>query len=156
MRQIVAAILLLESFSARAQIQPQTPVEDPSSWSYQAKKVKDSEYEIVYKLNLKEGWHIWSLTPGGDGYEIVPSFNLDQSIIVKSPLTEKGHAMTVLMEGMENKVTYLSGEVEYKQTVAVKGDKIKGEHEYQVCNDSMCLPPTKKKFEINLAVGIDK
>ena len=52
-----------------------------------------------------------------------------------------------MMEGIDNPVTYLSGKVDYVQKVKVKrSGKDNGEHEYQVCNDKMCLPPKKKKF----------
>ena len=130
----------------------QQVIEDPTKWSYEAKKISGDEYELVFNLDLKEGWHIWSLKPGGDGYEIVPSFTFDKGVTPKSPLAEQGHAVTVLMEGVDNKVTYLSGKVAYTQKVKVKScGKVTGEHEYQVCDDKMCLPPKKKKFEIDLA-----
>ncbi|MBL7719207.1 MAG: hypothetical protein JNL72_10265 [Flavipsychrobacter sp.] len=131
--------------------QEQQKIEDPAHWSYEAKKVNGDEYELTFKLKLDEGWHIWSLNPGGDGYEIVPSFTFDKGVTVKSKLAEVGYAKTVEMDGVENKVTYLSGNVLYQQVVAVKGKgKVSGEHEYQVCNDNLCLPPKKVRFEIDL------
>lgn len=148
MKRIGGAILFLFSLMAIATAQ-QPPVGDPAKWSYEAKKINADEYELTFKLKLEEGWHIWSLTPGGDGYEIVPSFKVDKAI-PKGKVTESGHSETVLMEGMDNKVTYLSGDIEYKQLVKVKGDKVTGEHEYQVCNDRMCLPPKTLKFEVQL------
>jgi thiol:disulfide interchange protein DsbD len=137
------------SLAARVVAQ-QPKIEDPAHWSYEAKKITADEYELTFRLKLDEPWHIWSLTPGGDGYEIIPSFTFDKGATAKDKVSEKGHAKTVLMDGMDNKVTYLSGDVEYKQVVKVKGDKVTGEHEYQVCNDNICLPPKKVKFEIAL------
>jgi DsbC/DsbD-like thiol-disulfide interchange protein len=148
MKRVAGAILFFFGLVLNANAQ-QPVIADPTTWSYEAKKINADEYELTFKLKLEEGWHIWSLTPGGDGYEIIPSFKLDKGT-AKSKLTESGHANTVLMEGVDNKVTYLSGEVEYKQVVKAKGDKITGEHEYQICNDKMCLPPKTKKFEIAL------
>jgi hypothetical protein len=147
----IAGIILLVCLSVATRVVAQQPkIEDPAHWSYEAKKISAEEYEVNFRLKLDEPWHIWSLAPGGDGYEIAPSFTFDKSATPKGKLTESGHAVTVLMEGVDNKVTYLSGDVEYKQVVKVKGGKVSGEHEYQVCNDNICLPPKKVKFEIAL------
>lgn len=148
MKRLAGAIVLFFSLLATANAQ-QPVIADPTTWSYEAKKLNADEYELTFKLKLEEGWHIWSLTPGGDGYEIVPSFKVNMAT-PKGKVTESGHAETVLMEGMDNKVTYLSGAIEYKQVVKTKGDKLTGEHEYQVCNDKMCLPPKTLKFEVAL------
>ena len=153
MKRIKVIITALLALAAIGESYSQQPiVEDPTNWTYEAKKVADGEYEFVFHLNLKEGWHIWSLKPGGDGYEIVPSFTFDKGVTPETALAEKGNPVTVLMDGMDNKVTYLSGQVDYVQKVKVKGNgKVSGEHEYQVCNEMMCLPPKKKKFEIDLS-----
>jgi len=51
------------------------------------------------------------------------------------------------MEGIEGKVNYFSGKIEYVQDVTATGStKITGTHQYQVCNDRMCLPPKDKDF----------
>lgn len=145
---LIAAVLPSVSFAQGGQ----EKIEDPAHWSYEAKKISAEEYELTFKLKLDDGWHIWSLNPGGDGYEIVPSFSFDRGVSEKSKLAEIGYAKTVEMEGVDNKVTYLSGNVLYQQVVSVKGKtKITGEHEYQVCNDKLCLPPKRMKFEIVLA-----
>ena len=149
MKNIVLLVAMLVPVVSFAQ--GQKKIEDPAHWTYEAKKVNGDEYELTFKLKLDDGWHIWSLNPGGDGYEIVPSFSFDRGVTTKSKLAEVGYAKTVLMEGVDNKVTYLSGNVLYQQVVAVKGKTVvTGEHEYQVCNDNLCLPPKKVKFEVVL------
>jgi thiol:disulfide interchange protein DsbD len=123
--------------------------EDPTTWKYEIKKKSANEYQLIYHLDLKPGWHIWSLTPGGDGLEIVPSFTYDpgQKFMARGKVSEKGKATTTTMEGIDGKVTYLSGKVDYIQDIAVNGcTKITGKHTYQVCNDRMCLPPKDKEF----------
>ena len=148
MKRVAGAILFFFGLALNASAQ-QAVVADPTTWSYEAKKMNADEYELTFKLKLEEGWHIWSLTPGGDGYEIIPSFKIEKGT-TKGALEENGHKTTAKMEGFDNAVTYLSGNVEYKQVVKAKGDKITGEHEYQICNDKMCLPPKTKKFEVVL------
>jgi thiol:disulfide interchange protein DsbD len=124
-------------------------IEDPTTWKYEVKKKSATEYQLIFHLDIKQGWHIWSLHPGGDGYEISPSFNFDNNpnVTVKGAATEKGTATTTTMEGIDGKITYLNGKIDYIQNVTVKGKgKITGKHTYQVCNDKLCLPPKDKDF----------
>jgi len=127
--------------------------DDPTSWKYEVKKKSGNEYELIFHLDIKQGWHIWSLHPGGDGYEIAPSFTLDPNpkVKLKGKVSEKGKPTTTKMEGIEGKITYLSGKIDYIQNITVNGPtKIKGKHMYQVCNDKMCLAPKDKEFEVEV------
>lgn len=146
MKKIVSAIALVVAgcFAALAQ------TGDPTTWKYEVKKTGTNEYQLIAHLSLKHGWHIWSLKPGGDGFQIVPSFTFDKNAAVqmKGEMTEKGNATTTAMEGVDGKVTFLSGQVDYIQNVKVKGNgvKITGMHTYQVCDDKSCLAPVDKDF----------
>lgn len=123
---------------------------DPTTWTYEVKKKSASDYQLIFHLNLKTGWHIWSLKPGGDGYEIAPSFDFTNNpkVKLKGAITESGKATTTAMEGIDGKVTYLNGSVDYVQNVTVMGGatKIAVKHTYQVCNERMCLPPKDKDY----------
>jgi cytochrome c biogenesis DsbD-like protein len=127
--------------------------EDPTNWQYELKKKSATEYQIIFHLDIKEGWHIWSLHPGGDGYEIAPTFTVDKNpkVKLKGSVTEKGKTTTTTMEGIDGKITYLSGKIDYVQNITVTGKtKINGKHMYQVCNDKMCLRPTDKDFALEI------
>jgi hypothetical protein len=128
-------------------------IADPTTWSYEVKKKSANEYDLVFHLSLNEGWHLWSLHPGGDGYEIAPSFTFDKAdgVRLKDSVTEKGNPVITKMVGIDGKVKYFTGKVDFVQTVVVTGAaKITGEQEYQVCNDKLCLPPKYKKFEFEV------
>jgi len=50
-------------------------------------------------------------------------------------------------------VRYFKGEATFVQEVEVptgKMVKITGKHQYQVCNDKMCLPPKSKDFSFTV------
>jgi hypothetical protein len=128
-------------------------IPDPTTWTYEAKKKSTNEYELIFHLELKEGWHIWSMTPGGDGTLIAPSFTFDKNaqVQLKGAVKQAGKLMTKTMEEIEGKVNIYAGKVDYIQDVVVTGKtSIKGSHEYQVCNDKMCLPPKDKNFSIEV------
>ncbi|MCW3120799.1 MAG: sugar transporter [Flavipsychrobacter sp.] len=144
---VVLTALLLTGASSFAQN------EDPASWKYEVKKKSATQYELIFHLTLKAKWHIWSLHPGGDGMEIAPSFVFDKNakVTLSGPVTEKGTPTVTTMEGIDGKVTYFSGTVDYIQTVTVTGNtKLKCTHTYQVCNDMMCLPPKDKIFVFDI------
>ena len=124
-------------------------IKDPTAWKYEVKKVSGNTYQFIFHLSLKAGWHIWSLHPGGDGYEIAPSFTFNNNtrVKLKGDMMEKGKATITAMEGIEGKITYYSGKVDYIQAATVEGKgKVFGTLNYQVCNDKMCLPPKDKEF----------
>jgi len=132
---------------------PVSAQDDPTSWKYEIKKKSGMEYQLIFHLTLKPGYHIWSLHPGGDGYEISPSFTFDKNDQLKlnGEATEKGKATTTTMDGIDGKITYLNGKIDYVQNVTVKTPtKITGKHQYQVCNDKMCLPPKDKDFSFDI------
>jgi thiol:disulfide interchange protein DsbD len=137
-------VLLLTAGVSNAQM-----TADPTKWEYEVKKTAPNDYQLIFHLQLKNGWHIWSLNPGGDGFQIVPAITIDKnpSVQVKGKPKETGKATTTVMDGVEGKVTYLSGKVDYIQEVTVRGTtKITGKHTYQVCDDRMCLAPVDKDF----------
>jgi DsbC/DsbD-like thiol-disulfide interchange protein len=140
-------MVLLLSLVGKASFAQMT--EDPTTWKYEVKKVGADQYQLIFHLSVKPGWHIWSMHPGGDGYEISPSFTFDKNsnLTLKGEAKEKGKATTTTMEGVDGKITYLSGNIDYTQLVTVKGKgKITGKHTYQICSEKLCLPPKDKDF----------
>lgn len=128
-------------------------VTDPTTWKYDVVKKNDSTFDLIFKLDLKEHWHIYSLKPGGDGLEIAPEFKFDKNDQVKElgKIREVGKKVSGEMEGVDGIVNYFLNTVSYIQTVQVSGNtEIKGTHMYQVCNESMCLPPKHKKFTFSI------
>lgn len=128
--------------------------QDPTSWKYEVKKKSATQYELIFHLSLKPGWHIWSINPGGDGYLIPPTFEFTESenFSVEGKCTERGNVTTTVMDGIDGKVNYLSGKIDYVQVVTVKKHPltIKGKNTFQVCNDKMCLPPRDKNFSFQI------
>ncbi|NDC42492.1 MAG: hypothetical protein EBZ77_13250 [Chitinophagia bacterium] len=128
-------------------------MEDPTHWTYEVKKTAVHEYDLIFHLNIDKGWHIWSLHPGGDGYEIAPSFTFPNNpgLTLVGDIRENGKVTTTKMEGIDGDITYLSGKVDYIQHVMVSAPlQVIGKHTYQVCNDKLCLPPTDRNFTFTI------
>lgn len=137
-----------------ASVHAQQPVNDPTTWKYDLRKT-ESGHDLVFLLSLEKGWHIWALKPGGDGFQVPPSFLFDDDnrVEILGPAKEYGKRETVEMEGIDGKVHYYSDTVEYTQPARLKPGnyQVKGRHIYQVCNDKMCLPPVEMDFLIEVS-----
>ena len=128
-------------------------VKDPTTWVIEAKKKNGNEYDIYFHLKLKEGWHIWSLKPGGDGLQISPSFTFDKNPDLKTTgsISEHGKPVVGPMDGVDGIVTYFKNKVDYRQHVAISGNTIvSGTYSYQVCDEHMCLPPKTVTFSVEV------
>jgi hypothetical protein len=149
MKFLKAAVLVFTGLFFLATGAKAQAISDPTTWTYEVKKKSATEYELVFHVKLEKTWHIWSVKPGGDGFQVVPSFVLDKNpnVKLKGSVKEMGKKTTEKMDGIDGAVSFYSNKVDYVLTVTVKGPtKITGKHEYQVCNNMMCMPPKKKSF----------
>lgn len=146
--RLLLVCLLLGSSIAQAEL-----TKDPTIWTYEVKKISEGKYNLIFHLKLNEHWHIWSMNPGGDGLQIPPSFAFKKNVqyTLKGKTSESGAKKTEIMDGVDGLVSYFENKVDYTQSIETKNNqKITGTLEYQVCNESMCLPPTKKSFSFEI------
>jgi DsbC/DsbD-like thiol-disulfide interchange protein len=128
--------------------------QNPVSWSYEAKKKSDGVYEIVITAELSSPWHLYSQNTGKGGP--IPTkitFKPNPLVTKTGSVKEIGKVEKHFDENFKTDVLYYSGKVEFVQTVKLKGNSktnIAGTVEYMVCDDSKCLPPTKKTFDLKL------
>ena len=125
---------------------------DPTTWTYETKKINASEFEVIFHVVLKEGYHVFSQKPGDD-FLIPPSFAFKKNSTYKliGKVIEKGKMKTEKMDGVDNPIHFYEGSVDFIQKIKItKPITLTGEHEYQVCNDKMCFPPKKKSFSFDL------
>jgi thiol:disulfide interchange protein len=146
--------LLLVIFLLGAHFSHAQGFKNPTKWTYEVKKKAEGKYDLVFHLKLDEHWHIWSLTPGGDGLELPPvfTFKKNANYTLLGKMKESGKMISGEREGVDGIVNEFHDKVDYIQSIEAKGNqKITGTHEYQVCDESMCLPPKTLdfSFEIN-------
>jgi len=122
---------------------------EATKWTFEAKKIKGIQYELTFHLKLKDGYHVWSGTPGGDGSLIPSSFVFDKNSSVKlvGSILEHGKLITQSIDGVEGIVHFYKNEVIFIQQAEIKkGTTVTGKYTFQVCNDMMCLAPKTEKF----------
>ena len=130
--------------------QPKNPV----SWDYQVKKKTVDTYEVILTATVEDHWHIYSQKTGKGGP--IPtnvSFKTNPLISKSGTVKEIGKLEKVFDKNFETNVLFFSNNVQFIQTVKVKNGaktNISGTVEYMVCDDSQCLPPVKKSFDLKL------
>lgn len=147
-RFLLLLLSLFLSLNVAAQI-----VKDPSNWTYEVKKKGDNTYDLLFKVKLKEHWHIWAFEPGGDGLLIPPSFDFNKNSDIKllGKVKESGNKISKDFDGEEGDEHFFENNVTYSQTVEVaKNTKITGSHRYQTCDEKQCLSPVTKPFTFEI------
>jgi DsbC/DsbD-like thiol-disulfide interchange protein len=127
---------------------------DPVTWSFTAKKVNATTYELRLSAKLANGWHTYSQsTPAGGPVPTEITFTKNPLVTLSGTVKETGKLEQHFEPLFGVDVKQYSNKVDFVQTITVKpGVKtaVKGSVEYMVCNDHECLPPVNKSFTISL------
>jgi thiol:disulfide interchange protein DsbD len=146
--------LILFSLFAVATFSAQAQMKDPVSWKYEAVKKSGNVYEITITATIEKPWHIYSQNTGKGGP--VPTsfaFSKNPLVTLEGKTKENGKLEKIFDKNFNTNVLYYSGTVTFVQTAKVKSTaktSVSGKVEYMVCDDTQCLPPTKKSFDIKL------
>ncbi|RXK83050.1 protein-disulfide reductase DsbD domain-containing protein [Filimonas effusa] len=150
MKKLVWLLALLLTVSATVHAQ----VKDPVKWTFTAKKKTGNTYEVVISAVFAKPWHLYSQsTPDGGPIPTKITFKKNPLVTVTGSPKEVGTLKVDHDENFGVDVKYFSEKVDFVQTITLKGKvktNITGTVEYMVCDDSQCLPPTTKSFDIKL------
>ncbi|MEI7627607.1 MAG: protein-disulfide reductase DsbD domain-containing protein [Bacteroidota bacterium] len=133
-------------------------IKDPVSWKYEAVKQSGNSYQLVITATVPKPWHIYSQnTPKGGPIPTKINVNSNPLISVAAgKAKEIGKLEKTLDKNFSAKgveVLFYGDQVQFVQNITLKGavkTNISGSVEYMVCDDSQCLPPTKKSFDIKI------
>lgn len=144
---ILMMVVLMMGLGSMAQIK------DPVKWTATSKKKGDA-YEVTLSAMLPKPWHIYSQHTG-DGGPLPTSLKFTKSPLLTfmGNVKEVGKLKEEYDTNFDTKVKYFGEKVDFVQTVKVKGNlktNVNVTIEYMTCNDSQCLPPTKKTFNVSL------
>lgn len=141
-------LLVFASFSGICFAQ----TEDPVKWSFSAKKINTTTYEVYISAKIEDGWHIYSQsTPDGGPTPTSISFVRNPLITLEGKVREVGKLEQHFEPLFGVEVKQFSDKVDFVQVVKVKpGAKtsIKGSVTFMVCNDESCIPAKAEHFSI--------
>ncbi|MGI8637432.1 MAG: protein-disulfide reductase DsbD domain-containing protein [Segetibacter sp.] len=140
-------ISVLFAFNCMAQ------VKDPVKWTATSRK-KAGAYEIVLTATMPKPWHIYSQKTG-EGGPVATNFKFTKNPLLtfQGEVKESGVLKENYDKLFDTKVKYFGDKVDFVQLVKVKGNlktNVNVTVEYMTCDDSQCLPPTKKSFNVSL------
>lgn len=134
-------------------------IKDKAAWAFSSKKISDTEYDLVFKATIENGWHIYSQFLKGEGplptafsFEKNPNFELVGKAKEESP--KRSQHKEPVFDNMV--VVDFSESATFTQRVKVTDitKPIKGKLEYMACTDGQCTPPTEVPFSFNLTTGV--
>ncbi|MDR0790746.1 MAG: thioredoxin family protein [Bacteroidales bacterium] len=124
----------------------------PATWSSQTKKVNDSTYDLVMKVKLDDGWHVYSQRTKGTELPI--------EFVFESGAYEKIGSVAELTKPKaeydpyaKDTTRYFSSSASFSQRIkvkSVKDIKVKGSVTFQLCEKGQCIPPDDAEFVFNV------
>ena len=128
---------------------------NPVKWSFETKKISDSEYDLVATAKLDRGWYIYSQFLVGDGpvptsltFKPTPQYQL-----VGKAAEVSDHKKSGFDKIFDMNITKFADDVKFVQRIKMNGTSgadIKGSVNWQTCDDEKCLPPTDQEFSFRI------
>lgn len=129
-------------------------LKNPVKWTYAAKKINATNYELRFTAQIDRTWHIYTIDHKGD-IGVATSFTINTNPLATTvgnvSTTAKALAMKDPSTGTN--VKFYEGQVVFIQKIKLKAPvktNITGTVEFMACDDKQCLAPTTKAFNIDL------
>ncbi len=129
--------------------------QNPVSWLFSSKKIKDQVYEIQMIANIQPGWHLYAQSQPKDAIAQPTSFKFNNHPLLAfdGKVKEVGKLEKYKDDVLDVSAYQYSNKVVFTQVVKLKGKAktaVTGKLEYQTCDDKKCLPPKTIPFTIAL------
>ena len=130
------------------------PIENPVKWSFAA-----SGQQVEITAAISGDWHMYDLGPYDGGPNATAfSFTLPDGVSLAGSVVQQNRPTRVQDEIFGMEIGYFAKEAKFVQRfdiapeLAAQGEPIviKGNVEWQVCDDQSCLPPTDEDFTITI------
>lgn len=145
---LLAVLSSMLSVAATAQ-----QIKDPVKWTTVSKKTATG-YAVIITASLASPWHIYSQHTG-DGGPVPTTFKFTKNPLLTfdGEVKEVGKLVEQYDKNFDTKLKYFGDKVAFVQMLKVKGNvktNLNVTVEYMTCDDSKCLPPVKKTFNVSL------
>ena len=123
-----------------------------AKWSFKTNQINDSIVELELKVNLDEGWHIYSQHTKGTELPIEFSFEKSNSYKRLGQVKEP-RPISNYDKYAKDTTRHFENEVKFSQRVKVlseKDFKIKGAVNFQLCEKGSCIPPDDVAFSFDI------
>lgn len=129
-------------------------ISEPVEWETSIEKVSSTEYNLVSKAKIEEGWHLFSQEKATNG-PMPATFTFEDTSDYKVLGTVTSTETVAIYDSIfKMNIESFERSVVFKQLVSIKNfqiENIEGQVEFMVSNNQRCLPPTVKKLIFKLA-----
>ena len=143
---LLIAIVAFSSIAAVAQ-----PM-DPVQWSTSVESAGESQYKILFKASVDEGWHIYDMGPYEVGGPMATTFTIEEESKLKfeGEITASKQAIREQNEVYGMEIGYYEGDVVFSGVVkAESGALLNVTVDWMACNEANCVTGSND-FEIKL------
>ncbi len=143
-RFLMLCMVIFTALSATAQIEWGRP---------QIKHIEGDSYLLSWGVTLDEGWHLYDLVEReGGANATVFTFGLGEGVelhggvrSVESPILKYDPIFAM-------EIGYYEGRVTFEQLLTMKNPEtiVNVAVEWMLCNESTCIPPDSKQFEVSV------
>jgi len=138
MKRIIICFSLLIAMTSILHAQ----IANPTQWTYTVKKLKGNKAELIFEVNIKDGWHVYGeyFEEGGPNRMVINFTKSDDYKLIGKPkeVTAPHKEMDQLFK---IEVQYFTGKAKIVQPIEINSAKpfrVKGSIDYQVCQDERC------------------
>ncbi len=128
---------------------------EPVKWTFDAQKVNEKEYDIVFTAKIDDGWAVYSQYLESDQGPVPTSIEFDAQTGLQliGKASENGNKKEAFDSIFGMNLTKFSDRARITQRVKVdpNAKSVKGFLTFMTCDDKSCLPPTDVDFDIVLA-----
>ena len=150
MKRIVSTFAFLMAFALAVNAQIYNPVK----WETSVEKISASEFDLVIKASIDEGWHLYSQNvPDGGPIPTTFIFKKKDNEYQLVEKTSEGAGHESYDSVFEMDIKYFENEAIFKQRIKLLTKNkisINGTLEFMVCDDENCLPPTEVELQFEV------
>ena len=149
MRKFITGIIVLLTLTT---VFAQTE-DNPVAWSYEVKKISDTEYDLIIKGDILEGWHIYSqFTPEGGSQPSEFTYEEAGKLYELIGETEEGKTVREYSEIFDVDEVFFKNKALFTQRIKLidpNVDQLEVALFYQICKE-VCIPKDEV-FNISLS-----
>ena len=162
MKKLIFFIIICNAFVSNTL---SAQILNPVKWSFEAKKISDTEYDLVATAKMDKGWFIYSQFLGGTDGPVATTVTFQKSPTNRDAATPQYQLVGKAEEVSDHKksgfdklfdmnITKFSDEVKFVQRIKTTSlTEVKGVVNFQTCDDEKCLPPTDVDFDYKIGVA---
>ena len=118
----------------------------PVSWSFEIKKINESESEILATASINKGWILYSQFTDDNG-PVPTQFVIDEKVV---RFEEKTASMKEFDPLFEVDVIKFKDKAIFSKIVKKPANgNVNGYVTFMTCDGAKCLPPTDVNFDLN-------